>query len=168
MRILVFLMIMSIPLVSAQAQNSVKKSRKELRAEKEQKRKAEIVTLIDSVNFVFEATHALPMSGGTIFLNHDYDLKLTTDSVFSYLPFYGVAYYAEYGGRNGGFIFDKPIYNFKKEKKKENYLLKFEVDRGNDNLSFILNVSELGFADLTITSTNRQSISFYGIIEKIE
>jgi len=168
MKYIFFILVFLLAGTEALPQNTAKKSRKEIRAEKEAKKKAEIKKLMDSDDFIFQATHALPLGGGSIFLNHDYDVHLKKDSVFSYLPFYGVAYHIEYGGRNSGFIFEEPVEDFSKEFDKNNYLVKFKVDHGNDNVVFTFHITELGYATLNINSTNRQSISYYGYMEKKE
>jgi hypothetical protein len=168
MKYIFFILIFLFAGHQALPQQKEEKTRKEIRAEKEAKKKAEIKQLIDSEDFIFQATHALPLGGGSIFLNHDYDVHIKKDSVFSYLPFYGVAYHIEYGGRNSGFIFEEPVEDFSKKFDRENYLIKFGVDRGNDNITFTFHVTELGYATLNINSTNRQSISYYGFVEKKE
>ena len=166
MKYLIFVFIATFLSMTAFSQDVVKKNRKEIRAEKEAKKKEAIKQLINSGDFVFQATHALPLGGGSIFLNHDYDVRLKNDSVFSYLPFYGVAYHLEYGGRDGGFIFDEEIKEFSNIYEKENHLIKFEVKRGNDNIYFTFHITDLGYATLNISSTNRQAISYYGYLEE--
>ena len=95
------------------------KTRKERRAEKQEQKMNEVKNLLESKEFVFNATHALPMGGGSVYLNYSYDVEVKNDTVDSYLPFYGVAYRLDYGGRDAGFNFTKPAeeYTFEKEEK---------------------------------------------------
>jgi hypothetical protein len=85
------------------------KSRKERREERQEKRMEEVKNLIENKTFVFIPTHAMPLGGGSIHLSYSFEAEVKGDSVFSYLPFYGVAYHVEYGGRNSAFDFSLPI-----------------------------------------------------------
>ncbi|MFW5755947.1 MAG: DUF4251 domain-containing protein [Tangfeifania sp.] len=141
------------------------KTRKERRAEKQEQRMKEVKNLLESKEFVFNATHALPMGGGSVYLNYSYDVEVKGDTVDSYLPFYGVAYRLEYGGRDAGFDFTKPAEEYTFEKEEKGYKVEFEIDKGNDNLNYTFHISNLGYATLNVISTNRQGISYYGRIE---
>ncbi|SHE47095.1 protein of unknown function [Mariniphaga anaerophila] len=141
------------------------KSRRERREDRQEKRIAEVKNLIENQAFVFVPTHAMPLGGGSIQLSHSFEAEVNADSLISYLPFYGVAYHVEYGGRNSAFDFSLPLKNYEKEKDDDGYLIKMEVKRNMDYITYTLRVSELGYATLNVTSTNRQAISYYGRIE---
>jgi hypothetical protein len=166
MKKLFIILILLAPVVLANAQES--KSRKEKRAEKEELKKEEIKQLIDNRSFVFNASHALPMGGSSINLNYYYNVTLEGENVESYLPFYGVAYTAEYGSRNSPLSFNGTVEDYSVEKDKNGYQIQFDVKNGNDYLNYRFNISELGYASLSITSTNRQFISFIGTVESVE
>ncbi|QGY47899.1 DUF4251 domain-containing protein [Maribellus comscasis] len=166
MKKLFVILVLLIPFALVNAQEN--KSRKERKAEKELQKKEKIKNLIDSQSFVFSASHALPMGGSSIALNHYFNAKIEGDSVYSYLPYYGVAYSAQYGQNKSPFNFDKPMEDYSVEKEKDGYLIKFDTKNGNDYINYTIRVSESGYASLNITSTNRQSISFTGIIEPVE
>lgn len=140
-------------------------SRKEQRAQKEQ----EIKQLIDSRQFRFVARAVLPMSGPRIDLTSTYDLKLDSTMVDAWLPFFGRAYYVEYGGRDGGIKFKEEAekidvtYN----KRKKIYQIKLDVDTDKDHYRLRISAGLSGYADVSISSNNRQSISYYGIIEPL-
>lgn len=142
-----------------------KKSRKEIRKEREADRMEQVKNLLEKKTFVFNATHAMPLGGGSIHLNYSFDAQINKDTIVSYLPFYGVAYHAEYGGRNSAFDFTQPIENYKLEKDNDGYMITFEAKNKMDHLDFTFYVSELGYATLNIISTNRQAMSYYGTIE---
>jgi hypothetical protein len=144
------------------------KSGKELRIEKEANKIELIKNLLDSRNYVFNATHALPMGGSSIFLNSSYDLTIKGDSVYSYLPYFGVAYQAEYGDRNGGIQFEEPVGDYSVESSKSGKQIRFKVKAPKDSYQFLLSVSDLGYANLQVTCNNRQPINFYGTIEEVE
>jgi len=144
------------------------KTRKERRAEKQEQKMNEVKNLLESKEFVFNATHALPMGGGSVYLNYSYDVEVKNDTVDSYLPFYGVAYRLDYGGRDAGFNFTKPAEEYTFEKEEKGYRVEFEIDKGMDNLNYTFHISDLGYATLNVISTNRQAISYYGRIEAPE
>lgn len=167
MKKLLFILALLIPLFSVKAQET-KKSRKEIREEREMQKKQEVKEMIDNQSFVFNANQAIPMSGGTVNLNYYFNAKIQGDSIQSYLPFYGVAYSVEYGSRKSPLSFEKSIDEYSMEKDEKGYQIQFEVKNGNDYLNYNFHISELGFASLNVTSTNRQSISFTGRIEPVE
>lgn len=168
MKKVIFILISLFAFFSTNAQEIAKKSRKEIKTEKQLLKKEKVENLLSNKTFVFNATHALPMGGSSVNLNYSYNVEIENDTIVSYLPFYGVAHYVEYGGRNSGFDFTKPIKNYAFEKNDDGYLIEFEVSNKNDYFKFNFHISDLGFASLNVTSTNRQSISFYGTIDEIE
>jgi len=150
------------------AQQTDNKSKKELRAEKKAKQIEEIKALVNSKTFVFDATTVNPMKGRTRNLTTDYDVKITKDSIYSYLPYFGVAYTASYGGIDSPMIFEKPFETYDMENTKNGYNVTVSVKNGNDRLEFNFYISETGSTSLNVSSVNRQSISYNGNLEKIE
>src|SRR5262245_23995401 len=55
--------------------------------EKKAKQEAEIKNLLDSQSYVFKAQTAFPLGARSRQLNYDYDLRITKESVVSYLPY---------------------------------------------------------------------------------
>ena len=154
-------------LISVNAQEQ-QKTRKERRAEKQEERMEKVKNLLESREYLFNATHAMPMGGGSIYLNYSYDVEIKNDTVTSYLPFYGEAYRLEYGGRDAAFDFTEPAEEYTFEKEKNGYKVEFDINKGMDRLNYNFHISELGYATLNVISTNRQAISYYGRIEAIE
>jgi hypothetical protein len=144
------------------------KSRKERREERQEKRKEEVKNLIENKTFVFTPTHAMPLGGGSIQLSYSFEAEVKGDSVFSYLPFYGVAYHVEYGSRNSPFDFELPVENYEMEKDGDGYHVTLEVKNKMDYITYSFHISDLGYSTLNVTSTNRQAISYYGSIRKPE
>ena len=155
--------------VSVQAQTSEKKSKKEIKAEKKAQQIAETKMLVDSKSFVFDASTANPMKGRTVNLSTDYQLTIKNDSVNSYLPYYGVAYSgAAYGGGDSPMVFKQPLESYSSEVTKKGYMVKFKAKNGNDVIDGTLHVSETGSTSLSVSSMNRQSITYFGNLTKIE
>ena len=169
MKKLALFIALAILLFSVQAQHNEKKSKKELKAEKKAQYIAEIKAIIESKNFVFDASTANPMSGRTVNLTSDYDMTIKNDSVFSYMPYYGVAYSgAALGGSESPMTFNKPIEEYTSEATKNGYLVKFKVKNTNDVIDCTFHISETGSTSLSVSSINRQSINYSGDLVKIE
>lgn len=143
-------------------------SRKDRRTERQEKRIEEVKSMILNKSFVFVPTHAMPLGGGSIQLSYTFEAEVKGDSIFSYLPFYGVAYHVDYGGRNSAFDFSLPIENYELQEEDKGYQITLEVKNKMDYITYSLYVSEMGYATLNVTSTNRQAISYYGRLEKPE
>ncbi len=144
------------------AQETEPKSKKELKAEKKAKLIEEIKALVENKAFVFKAANVNPLRERTIVLTSEYEVKLTKDSIFSFLPYFGVAYRAEYGGTESPMIFNQPLESCETEKTKNGYLVKVSVKNKMDVLDFGFHISETGYTSLNVTSINRQAISYYG------
>jgi hypothetical protein len=144
------------------------KSRRDRRTERQEQRKNEVKNMILDKSFVFIPTHAMPLGGGSIQLSYTFEAEIKGDSIFSYLPFYGVAYHVEYGGRNSAFNFSLPIENYEMDEDEKGYRINLEVKNKMDYITYSFQVSELGYSTLNVTSTNRQAISYYGRMEKPE
>ena len=126
--------------------------------------------LINSREFVFMASRALPQRGGSIDLttNPNY-LKFHPDRIESYMPFFGRAYRADYGG-DAGIKFESKPREFKtvNRKKGKGYEINATVSDSRDVYQLNLLVGSEGSATLTIISNDRSPISYYGEIRKPE
>jgi len=164
----IFMVILMAFALINNAQESVKKSKKEIKAEKKAQQIEKTKALIDSKTFVFNARSANPMKGRMINLTSSYDIKVKNDSVFSYMPYFGVAYSASYGSNEGPMTFEQPIESYNMEPEKSGYFIKIKVKNKIDTIDLAFHVSENGSATLTALSTNRQSITYYGDIVEAE
>ena len=165
MKKIIFALILLVPFLTSQAQDSTQKNRKE---SKRAKRQEDVKQMLKERNFVYHPTHANPMSGNTVQLDFSFSASIQRDTINSYMPYYGRAYHVEYGSNKGPFDFTLPIKDYQFKKGKKGYEVNFEVKNGQDNIKYNFHISENGYASLTIVSTNRQSISYYGTIEKPE
>lgn len=149
------------------AQVSSRKAKRE-NAKLERVRQTQI--LINSGEFVFTATRAIPQGGSTIDLttNPNY-LKFHPDRIESYMPFFGRAYNIDYGG-DGGIKFEGKPKEFKMATrgKGKGYEISATVSGKLDSYQLNLFVTSEGSATLMITSNNRNSISYYGEINNLE
>src|SRR5260370_24583195 len=77
-----------------------------------QSRESTIKNIVEAKQFIFHAETALPSSGTSRQLTSEYDLKVTKNSVVSYLPFFGRAYSLPYGSTDGGFNFTSTKFDY--------------------------------------------------------
>jgi len=166
MKHLVFLILMMCTITAVSAQEM---SRKERKAAKEKALIETTKTLIDAQNWQFNAHQMLPMQGKSKTLTTLYHVVLKNDTVDSYLPFYGRAYHVDYGSTDSPMTFKAKISDYtQKPAKKGGWIIQFSTKNKNDVLQYSFAVSENGTATLNVSSTNRQSISYYGKIVEIE
>lgn len=126
---------------------------------------AAVKKAVQSKNFVFKAQTAYPMGGSSRFLTPGYDLKISGDSLVTYLPYFGRAYVAPSTGE-GPIRFTSANFSFKaKQKKKGSWEIIIDPGDTEDVREMVLRIFENGHATLSVLSNNRQSISFSGRVE---
>lgn len=168
MKNIVFLIVFSLLSYCIHAQEVYKKSRKEIKKEKSTQKALEIRQMLENKSFIFSPNSATPMSGGSIQLNYSYKVEIDGDSIYSYLPFYGIAYRADYGATRSALDFEQRLQKYTFEKTRNNYRIFMVISNNHDQLTYYFNISEAGYATLNVSSIFRQPISFYGTIGKKE
>lgn len=140
--------------------------KKEIKARKQ----LEMAQLIEKGHFRFVARSAHSDLGVFNNLTPSYDVVFDSLKIKAYLPYFGRAYQAKYGDSNGGVKFDLTAQKLEKtyNERKQLYTIKAELKGDDDQYSINLSAGLNGFADLTINFINRQWISYYGTIERIE
>jgi hypothetical protein len=141
------------------------------RTDKKAAKEAEVKKMINSMYYVFLANMALPQGGGARSISgSNYDLKVSKNTVISYLPYFGRMYSAPMDASDGGIKLTstKFSYDAKQGKKGDwNILIKPvgpATSGSKDVMSYRLAISSNGSATLMVTSQNRQPISFDGYI----
>jgi len=145
-------------------------SRKAKRKSDKIEHENQIGQLINSREFDFIATRALPQDGGSVDLTTNSNfIKFHPDCVVSYMPFYGRAYHVDYGG-DGGIKFDAKPKEFKvtTRNRGKGYAITISVPVSRDCFQLNLIVSPDGSATLTISSNDRSTITYFGDIVKPE
>ena len=128
---------------------------------KEQKAK-EIKEMIDEQRFTIDVDRALPMGGRTVNLTTPYSFEMRGDSAISYLPYFGRAYSLPYGGGDG-LRFEESITDYQSTfEKKGTARIKFVTRTKDDTFRFDVQVFSNGSAIISVTPTNRQSITYQG------
>lgn len=142
------------------------------RKEKKAAKIAAITGMIDSSNYIFLANFALPLRGGQKQLTSEYDVRVSKDTVIAYLPYYGRAYLADYNPTEGGIKFTSTEFKYSvKQVKNGAWEINIKPKDGNgtnwrDVQQMQFNISPDGYASLQVISTNRDPITFNGVIER--
>ena len=130
--------------------------------EKREQKANEVKELIDSKRFTVDVNRAIPMGGRSLNLTSPYSLEMRGDSVISYLPYFGRAYSAPYGGGDG-LRFEESITDYQSTfDKKGTARIKFVARTKEDTFRFDMQVFSNGSAIISVTPTNRQNITYQG------
>jgi hypothetical protein len=158
----ILLLIVSAGLSAASAQTSSK--------DKKAAKVAAIKSDIESKRYTFLANEMIPQGGGSRQLDYGYDVRVTPDSVISFLPYFGRAYFdVPYNPTDGGIKFTSTNFDYKAvEKKKGGWEITIKPKDVKNLTSMVLYISPNGYASLNVTSFNRDFITFYGNLKEKE
>lgn len=138
------------------------------RAQKKQEKLDAVKKMVNDQNYVFMAQMAYPLGWKTVQLNYDYNVIISKDSIDSYLPYYGRAYVAPINptdSKETGIQFKSKDFDYNDVlSKKSGWEVTIVPHDVKETRKFILSISESGYANLSVTSQNRQAISFNGYI----
>jgi hypothetical protein len=128
----------------------------------------DVSKLIETKRYVFVAQTASPMGGRFRQLNTgEYDVRVTADSVISFLPYFGRAYSAPIDPSASGIQFTSTNFGYKQTpRKKGGWTIVIEPKDAADVRQMTFTISETGNTSLQVTSNNRQPISFNGQIQE--
>lgn len=130
--------------------------------EKKQQTEQAVREAIDAKKYKIDVNRVMPMKGGSKHLTSDYSLEIRNDSIYSYLPYFGVAYTIPYGGGKG-LNFNAPLSEYTSEySKRGNARITLKVRNEEDNYIYNITIYPNGTSSIQVTPTNRQSISFSG------
>ncbi len=152
------ILLLSMFLITACSTQNQAKSEKEIAVIQQVNEK------VQSKKMKIEVNYANPMSGKSIYLSSNYDLTISGDSAIAYLPYFGRAYSAPYGGGEGGIKFKDLMkeYSATPKKKSGEWTVKFKIDTPDYNYDIILDIYSNGKSTVNVNSTQRQAISFNG------
>jgi hypothetical protein len=140
----------------------------ETRAQKKQEKLDAVKKMVENQNYVFIAQMANPIGWRTIQLNYNYDVVVSKDSVDSYLPYYGRAYVAPINPtdpKETGIQFKSKNFEYNKTASKHSgWDITIIPNDVKETRRFTFNITEAGYATLSVISSNRQAISFNGYI----
>jgi hypothetical protein len=139
------------------------------RKEKKMQQEKEMIELIESGHFRFVASSAKSSLGYFNNLGSTYDLVFDSLMLKAYLPYYGRAYSVPYGS-DGGVKFNLTAEKIEKvlNEKKKMFSITTQVSDSHDSYLIFLTIGTNGYADLQLSFSNREMISYYGEIAKIK
>lgn len=131
-----------------------------------QESKPDMQSLLQSKNYLFTALYAQPLSGNQITLTSTYTLRIAGDSLVCQLPYYGRAYTVEnYPVGSNGLMFTSHHFEYTVTAGKHNrYMVAIKINDLTNVQQMYINVSKNGYANLSVTPSNKQAISYYGNI----
>src|SRR3954470_7498497 len=123
--------------------------------------------LVNSKYYTFVAQYAQPLGGRQRALTTEYTLTVHNDSLISYLPYYGQAYVAPINPADAGLEFTSTNFDYAATPSgKGNYTITIKPKNESKANQIILTVTSTGYGNLQVQSSNRQTISFRGIMRK--
>ncbi len=133
--------------------------------DKESAQIAAVKNWVDAKDYVFVAQSVSPLRGRTRQLTSGYDLRVSADTVISYLPFFGRAFTAPINPAEGGINFTSTDFEYTAAaRKKGGWDIVIKPKDVNDIQQFLLTIYDNGNALLTVNSNNKDAISYSGYI----
>ncbi len=129
-------------------------------------RASSIKDMIESHHFTFVAETVNPLSGRFRNLTSQYDVSVRKDSVISYLPYFGRARTAPLDPSEGRIKFTSTRFSYVvTESKIDRWDITIKPEDVRDVQQLNFSIFDNGTANLNITSTSRDPISFNGRIK---
>ena len=127
---------------------------------------AKVEQYIQSGHYEIIVNQVNPMCGRTRQLTSEYSVRVSGDSSYVYLPYFGRAYSAPYGG-DGGIKVAALMDNYKVDYKEgKNYSISFTAKGANDTFQFSISIWTNGSSSINVTSNNRQAIGYIGELKE--
>ncbi len=123
---------------------------------------------IENQQFKFVATYVIPIGNfQSRNLTSEYDVKVTRDTIYSYLPYYGVAYQAPWNPADSPLIFNSTRFDYSVTagKRKGSWIININMHDRINPVKYLFTIWDNGRADLIVWDASRQAISYRGEIE---
>ncbi|ULQ55561.1 DUF4251 domain-containing protein [Flavihumibacter rivuli] len=135
-------------------------------SQEEKKDKKEVVLQqLGEKKFTFVAQSMRPMRGGTRQLTTQYEVKVTADTVDSFLPYAGRAQSVSMNPSEQGLTFKSTNFDYVKEEgKKGRITITISFKDVSDPRKMIFTIYADGITSLQVTCNNRDPISFDGYL----
>ena len=156
------LVLVASPMCQAAALSDRKTDKEQERSELREK----VAQALEARDYKVEMDYAQGMRGRQVSLTSGYVLEVDGDKAEANLPFYGRAYNLPYG-EGGGIRFDDAVladYESTWSEKKLQTEISFRVSASGDVFLFNLTVFPDGNVSCSVSSNNRQPMSYRGQI----
>lgn len=138
----------------------------EERAQRRAERAEVVKRAVDSRHFTVTVQTMNPMRGSSVNVTPDFSLEVSGDTVKSYLPYFGRAYYVPYGGGKGLCFTATAIgYEQSQPKRGDRMLVTFACRNEEDLYRFRLEIYDDGATVIDVRAQEREHISFTGEID---
>jgi hypothetical protein len=112
------------------------------------------------------AEFMMPLKATSRDLDVGYGFKISGDTLISHLPYMGRAYMADIGNTRGPLEFTSGEFDYSfKPRKKGGWSIQIRIKDTKGQQQFSLSVRENGSAMLSVSSVDRESISYNGRVE---
>lgn len=125
--------------------------------------------LIESREYEFIADRLISSTGfSNSIVGTPNTVRVQGEEVRVYLPYFGEVRANSPYQTDGGIKYEGPMENYEVEYRdaKRRVVITFEIDRGIENHNFMLSIGKDGSTRVTVISSGRTSISYYGITGK--
>lgn len=131
--------------------------------------KGMIEKMITDHSFIFVAERMNPLRGRTQILTSSYDVRVNSDSLISYLPYFGRAYSAPIDPTNIGTQFTSTKFTYQVNSTKNNQWRVSLIPKDVPSIQeFVFTIFDNGSTTLNVLSTSRDQISYAGYLKKVE
>lgn len=134
--------------------------------EQEARQKQLVEEKIQNRQFTISIDRMLPMRGAPRNIQ-GYSLQLDGNRLISYLPYFGVAYDAPYGGGKG-LNFEADIMEYSDTMDKDGHVIQLLVDNEEDVYLYSITIFDNGSSSVYVKGRKREQISFTGRLETPE
>ena len=126
--------------------------------------KSDVFSKVDSRDFSVIFNTAIPQRMQQVHLTSEYAIRIKNDSIFTFLPYYGVAHVAPYSTNEGGIKISEKITDFSEtlSRKGDAKILRFKTKSSTIQFQFYLNIFDNGTTTLQVSSYDKDPIHFYG------
>jgi hypothetical protein len=149
---------------------SQSQTKAELKQEKKEKDYQNMITLVKSKNYQFEAQWANPIGGSRVnLLTTPNYLYFKENKMDLHFPFFGTLQTVNtYNSADIGINFkgEPEDYRVTYNDKKQNIIIRFQGNNEGESLEFSLTVSGEGNTYLVVNSSGRSTINYDGILKK--
>lgn len=120
---------------------------------------------IEQKEYTIDVDWAMPSSGRNVNLTPSYTFKVSKDSVYTHLPFFGRSYNSSYN-EEVGITMESPLENYSSEsvEKRNKNMTKISFKARYDGCSYDIKITiyPSGEANIYISPSNKSSISYRG------
>lgn len=105
-----------------------------------------------------------PMRGPAVYLQDDWGMEVSGDSVGLFLPYFGRVYQIPYG-RGGGLSLVEPLSSYKEEPMKDGRRIFMTTRSDFESYQIVLEVFDNATVSLLVNPSGKESIRFTGVMQ---